>query len=68
MTKIHCNGCDEVIQNFHSRLRFYAAICKGDKEVSNAEDPIDVCAACVANNPLLRRLDEGMQPESGRKK
>jgi hypothetical protein len=60
MTKVHCNGCDEVIQKFHSRLRLYAGIWK-DNEGDDEDDQIDVCDDCVRKNPLLRRLVDQMQ-------
>lgn len=60
MIKVHCNGCDEVIQKFHSRLRLYAGIWK-DETGEDENDPIDVCDDCVRKNPLLRRLVEQIQ-------
>lgn len=63
MTKVHCNGCDTVIQPFHSRLRLDARIWKGDSACGDDECDVDVCDECVGKNPLLKRIAEELHAQ-----
>jgi hypothetical protein len=66
MRRIHCDGCDEVIAPFHSRLRLDAALWRGDAEECEDESR-DVCMDCLKKNPLLQRFFDALaaKPKSG---